>query len=175
MGNRDDMSRSAIMAPPNYRYELRRIWDPAGDLCTWCCLNPSTADAYKDDPSVRRMINLSRAWGHGGMILVNLFAWRATDPRELSAARRTVGPANDGFIRAAAAEASRVIAAWGVRGALGGRAPQIAEILHEETGGELQCLATTKRGYPKHPLYIAGDTQPRIYTPEHWRAYASAD
>jgi len=98
-----------------YRYWLTRTWDESRSAVCWLMLNPSTADATRDDPTIRRCIGIARRWGHGGIVAVNLFALRATDPAELVRAVDPVGPENDAAVRSHTA-GLRVIAAWGSKG-----------------------------------------------------------
>lgn len=134
-----------------YRYLLWRRWADAATVL-FVMLNPSTADARRDDPTIRRCSGFARAWGFGGVEVVNLFAWRATDPRELRRAADPVGPENDRVIAAAAARNHAVIAAWGNHGALGERDRQVAALLARFRP---RCLgAPTARGAPRHPLYV---------------------
>ena len=79
-------------------------------------LNPSTADEIKDDPTSRKCMRFAQSWGYGGIILANLFAYRATDPRELKGVSDPVGPENDHWLNRLADEAGIVIAAWGIHG-----------------------------------------------------------
>src|SRR3989449_11540410 len=95
-----------------YRYALWRRW-AAGPQVLFVMLNPSTADAQRDDPTIRRCIGFARRWGCGGIEVVNLFALRATDPRRLRYTRDPVGPENVAHLARAAGRASLVGAAWG--------------------------------------------------------------
>src|SRR5881396_744410 len=112
-----------------YRYRLWRRWDRSRAVVAFVMLNPSTADAMHDDPTIRRCIGFARNWGFGGVDVVNLFALRATDPRALRRAHDPVGPANDRHIASAGSRASLVILAWGAQGRLRGRAQDAWRIL----------------------------------------------
>src|SRR3954468_18218250 len=108
--------RGAILSDDGlYRYRLWRIWDDLAPVMVWVMLNPSTADADVDDPTIRKCIGFAKRHRHGGIILANLFAWRTTDPRELPRAADPVGPANDEHIRWAcrAPLLATVVAGWG--------------------------------------------------------------
>jgi hypothetical protein len=142
-----------------YRYRLWRRW-AAGRTVAFVMLNPSTADADRDDPTIRRCAGFARAWGFGGMTVVNLFALRATDPARLRRARDPVGRDNDRHIAAAAADASMVLVAWGVHGALDGRDRTVLALL---AGRQPRCLGVTRGGHPRHPLYLPAATRSRPF------------
>lgn len=141
-----------------YRYTLTRKWNESLTALTFIMLNPSTADATLDDPTIRRCIGFARERGFGGLLVLNLFAFRATKPTDMKAARDPVGPDNDGHIiaalTAAGAASSPVIAAWGVHGAYNGRDDEVRK-LSLECGVNLMCLGSTKGNHPRHPLYVA--------------------
>jgi len=141
----------------HYRYALWRLWDFGLPSIVWVMLNPSTADATRDDPTIRRCVGFARRWGLGGVYVVNLFAWRATDPAEIRRRRASghdvVGPENDAAIAEYSTERP-VVAAWGAHGGLGDRDRQVIRLLHPAS---LFALSTTNEGYPRHPLYLPGD------------------
>lgn len=137
-----------------YRYRLTRTWGSSGTHATWIMLNPSTADAMDDDPTIRRCIGFTRSWGLDGLIVVNLFALRATNPRELAACADPVGPFNDRFIRESVHPWSVVVAAWGAHPLAVGRG---AEVLRGITTAAVSRLGVTKVGAPRHPLYVRSD------------------
>ena len=146
----------AVFSPERaHRYVLTRTWDTALPAMTWVMLNPSTADAMTDDPTIRRCKAFARREGCGGISVVNLFGLRATDPRDLTDARDPVGPANDRFIDMHA-QASLVVAAWGAGGTLHGRAREVGQRL-TAAGVPLKCLGVTRDGHPRHPLYVRSD------------------
>lgn len=139
-----------------YRYTLIRTWDAAGPRIAFCLLNPSTANARRDDPTIRRCLGFARAWGYGSLEVVNCFALRATDPRELARAADPIGPANDAAIRRAARRAAMTVAGWGAHGALLGRGQRVRGLLGR-AGTPVVCLGTTAAGHPRHPLYLPAD------------------
>ena len=150
------MTRTALIDPTGaYRYTLTREWDPWLPVACWIMLNPSTADATKDDPTIRRCIAFSKRWGYGSIEVVNIFAYRATAPADLWPLSDPIGQENDTHIDAAVQRAAIVIAAWGVHGAYRGRG---AEVARRFDG--LKYLGATKDGHPRHPLYVRGDTLP---------------
>jgi len=121
-------------------------------------LNPSTADENEDDPTVRRCIGFGRKWNCGGLILVNLFAYRSTDPASLLEADNPIGPSNDTYILASARAAGLIVLAWGTRGGFLDRDQHVLSLLPGA-----HCLGITKEGHPKHPLYVAGKTRVRPF------------
>lgn len=116
-------------------------------------LNPSTADHFRNDPTVARCETRARDMGAGAFRVVNLFAFRATDPRDLRRADDPVGPGNDVTLRAAARWADMTICAWGAHGDHRGRAAKVLHLLRQ-TGRPLFTLGLTKGGAPRHPLYL---------------------
>ena len=146
---------SAVFSPDRvYRYELRRTWGP-GPVVAFIGLNPSTADETVDDPTIRRCIGFAKRWGYGGLVMLNLFAFRATDPRDMRAADDPVGPDNDRHLIAATSESGLVVAAWGVHGAYRNRDREVAGLL----AWNLMALGLTRDGHPRHPLYVRGDAE----------------
>jgi len=147
---------AAFSRDRRYRYRLWRRWDRSRPRIAFCMLNPSTADARRDDPTIRRCIGFARDWGYGGIEVVNIFALRATDPRDLRSARDPVGPRNDAFMLQAATE-SPVVIAWGVHGALRDRAATALQLFGPRA--RLLALGRTRSGAPRHPLYLRRDTE----------------
>jgi hypothetical protein len=141
-----------------YRYLLTRTWDAERPPAVWVMLNPSAADAFTDDPTIRRCVRFAARCHAGGIVVINLFAYRATDPAVLRRTGDPVGALNDEFIRKACQPSGGlIIAAWGVHGALRGRAETVTRML-AATGAQLACLGTTGQGHPRHPLYVPADT-----------------
>lgn len=154
------MNRSAILSEcTRYRYTLARIWD-AGPCLGFVMLNPSTADATLDDPTIRRCIGFARKWGYGSLVVGNLFAYRATEPDDLKAVDDPIGPANNEHLARIAQGCDRIVCAWGShRMARGLRAQFVVDHLRDY-GANLCALKISKDGSPGHPLYISGDTLP---------------
>lgn len=152
---------ATIDATGRYRYSLWREWGANGSRVAFVLLNPSTADAKRDDPTVRRCIGLARAWGCGSLEIVNLFACRATNPRALREVADPVGPENDRYLLEAARRAQSIVLAWGARGGLHGRDEVVLRLLSGT--GEFDCLGTTRGGQPRHPLYVGSTTVPITY------------
>lgn len=144
-----------------YRYELTRTWG-AEPQATFVMLNPSTADADVDDPTIRRCIGFAKSWGCGGLVVVNLYALRATDPADLWRADDPVGPDNDAHLALALYLAARssgpVVAAWGAH-ARPDRVELFADVA-ASLGVPLLALKVTKAGAPGHPLYLRADAEP---------------
>ena len=145
---------SAFLSPCGlYRYSLMRTLFTGRGRVLFIMLNPSTADAEVDDPTIRRCIGFAREWGFQELEVANLFALRATDPKELRKASDPVGPENDRHLMMMSSCADAVIAAWGAHGAYRNRSRQVLGLLE----GTVECLGLTKQGHPKHPLYIRAD------------------
>ena len=155
-------SKGATFGPDRiYRYMLWRKWEGGNQQdCVFIMLNPSTADEDVLDPTVTRCVGFARDWGYSGLIVANIFALRATDPRVLIRAAEPVGPDNNKVLAVATARSNCIICAWGVHGKLNDRGQAVLALL---SGRTLECLGVTKNGHPKHPLYLKRDTQRRPF------------
>lgn len=141
-----------------YRYALWRTWEKGGGHVLFVGLNPSTADEEVDDPTIRRCIGFAKRCGFGGIYMLNLFAYRATNPKELMRAPvNPIGDDNNLYLRKYHQPQGLNIACWGNHGLLMNRADEVIELLGKES---LSCLGVTKTGQPKHPLYLPKDTNP---------------
>ncbi|MEM6478319.1 MAG: DUF1643 domain-containing protein [Pseudomonadota bacterium] len=159
-----DAPSTAIYSPcERYRYMLTRVWEPEGRKALFIMLNPSTATEVQNDPTVERCERRARVLGFGAFRVLNIFAWRDTDPRKMRAAKEPVGPANDGAIQESLPWADQIIAAWGTHGAHLGRGRDVAEMLRR-SGRDIYHLGLSKAGHPKHPLYIAYEQQPVLWS-----------
>jgi len=152
-----------ISADQKYRYRLIRDLGMMGDgTCCFVMLNPSTADATQDDPTIRRCIGFARSFGCARLEVVNLFAFRSTDPDALYAMSKgmAIGPENDQHI-AEACNASRiVVCAWGNHGKLFGRADEVLKLIRAQQGAAPMALKiNVKSRQPAHPLYLKADAQ----------------
>jgi hypothetical protein len=160
---RGNLSSGAIFSVcDRYRYSLWRDWT---DLLTttrqtvvFIGLNPSTADERDEDPTIRRCIDYAKRWSATRLVMLNLFAYRATAPHEMMEQQDPVGAHNDMAIQAACQGASHIIAAWGVHGRHRGR----DSMVHSMIQG-MQCLRTTKDGMPGHPLYLPAGLNPQPF------------
>jgi hypothetical protein len=157
----DTGSSAALSADRLYRYELTRMWG-AEPHATFVMLNPSTADADVDDPTIRRCIGFARSWGCGGLVVVNLYALRATQPADLWRAADPVGPDNDEHLSLALylarGSTGPVVAAWGAH-AKPDRVRFLTDAARDH-GVQLLALKVTKAGAPGHPLYLRADAEP---------------
>jgi hypothetical protein len=138
-----------------YRYALWRTWDESKPYAMFIGLNPSTANETEDDPTIRRCIGFSKSWGFGGLCMVNLFAFRATEPRDMMSSNEPIGSENDLWIKQFSEDAGVIVAAWGNDGSFMGRSEKITTMLPG-----LKCLKTNKTGEPAHPLYQPGSAIP---------------
>lgn len=125
-------------------------------------LNPSTADAYQDDPTIRRCIGFAKLWGGTRLTIVNLFALRSTDPTALVGHPDPIGPDNDLHIEEQIAYHMAfgiIVAAWGAHPLAKARGHEVVKKF-----GPFQCLRRTKDGAPWHPLYVPRDNALEPYT-----------
>ena len=149
---------TAIFSPcRKWRYTLERRWG-GGTTAAFILLNPSTADETQDDPTIRRCIGYAKAWGHGSLIVGNIFALRSTDPKALYSADDPVGPDNDGYLNGIADMASVVVCGWGTHGGFRGRGSEVLRMLE---AFRPTYLKLTKGGLPCHPLYLKSDLAPQ--------------
>lgn len=152
------LERDAVISDcGTYRYLLRRTWDHGKPRVLIVMLNPSTADAEIDDPTIRSCIRLSKGLGYGSFEVVNLFALRATDPKELAKASDPIGPRNDLTIETAIGRCDLAICAWGAHQMAEHRSRSVRALLRQHRPAVF-CLGKTKSGSPKHPLYIKSGT-----------------
>ena len=162
------MKKDALISDcGRYRYGLIRAWNPDISRLTWVMLNPSTADANVDDATIRRCIGFAKKWGFGGINVVNLFAYRATDPRELLRADDPVGPENVDMLRRVLAP---VVVAWGAGLPKNPKVGFLVDILKESAerdGYGWWCLGRTLGGEPRHPLRLNYSTK-RQGWPRNW-------
>lgn len=147
-----------------YRYALYRDWEP-GRAVTFVMLNPSTADADIDDPTIRRCIGFARHWGYGRLMVVNVMAYRATKPADLPRDLETaIGPENDKWIGNGATYGELIVPAWGAprRGfepAYRAADAAIRRAVRIHDHAAVRCLGFTKEFGPKHPLYVPYDAE----------------
>jgi hypothetical protein len=149
-----------------YRYTLWRRWARKDlpieqtRICAFVGLNPSTANECTEDPTVRRCINFSRDWGFDTFVMLNIFAWRDTDPAIMKRQKAPIGACNEEAIRTVQLLASRMVACWGIDGDYMGQGERILKLLDKT---KTVHLGLTKEGHPKHPLYLARATMPTLF------------
>lgn len=157
------VSLAKISPCGTYRYRLTRVWDAARPRMVFIMLNPSTADAIENDPTIVRCMNRARREGCGSIDVVNLFALRSTDPKALPPHPDPVGPENDYHLLSVLTMIPRyVVAAWGANRFARPRAAHVQALLADplaEIRRGLSCLAANKDGSPKHPLYVRADAR----------------
>lgn len=163
------MDKKAVISEcKKYRYSLSRVWDQEKPKVMFVMLNPSTADAYNDDPTIRRCIGFAKAWGYGGLIVCNLLAFRATNPKELlnqGDMFDVVGPDNIWHLRKNSDEADKIICAWGNGDILkkvfkGSTTRYFTDTFLGFALNRLHFLDISNKGIPKHPLYLPKDLKP---------------
>lgn len=157
--------RTAIISDcGHYRYELRRTWANA-PYVVWVMFNPSTADAAQDDPTIRRCVGFSNTWGYGGIVVVNLFAYRTKSQKELlNFIGDPIGPDNEAYLRRifewAAPGGGPVICAWGAHGKHRHRDWCVYHMMLNLEVAPLCLPRKRKPNKPNHPLYLPGDLKP---------------
>ncbi len=134
-------------------------------------LNPSTADEMKDDRTISRCIAFAKLWGYGGIMVGNLFAYRATKPEDLLIAGLSinngkrfdiVGSDNEWYLKLMASECDKIVFAWGTEGYINYQY-KVVEKLFDKA----YCFGKTKAGFPSHPLYLKSDTELIAYQSSH--------
>ncbi len=150
------MTKGAIIEG-NYRYRLWRIWDKTKQVMVWIMLNPSTADAEEDDPTIRRCMGFARSNGCGSINVVNLYAYRTTDPKELLKVQDPIGPENDHWLSVTCAQYNiKVVCGWGNFEVDNKRANVVMQE-RKKFDSLYRFGPTTKSGQPRHPLYLKRD------------------
>lgn len=178
-----DLSAAELSLCGTYRYTLTRSLDHqavADGLIQgtdrrrrriiFVMLNPSTADAYANDPTIEKCIKFARGWGYQVLDVVNLYAYRATDPKALRRAgvpadlgMNIIGPSNDNWIASLGSLASRVVLAWGGNSPMPERAEHVIRILEGAGHRDLFCIKQNKDGSPVHPLYQRDDSELQLF------------
>lgn len=151
------MQKFADFSPcRTWRYSLHRIWDHDALPLVVIGLNPSTADETADDPTVRRCQGFARSWGMGGLVMLNIFAYRATDPKVMKLAWDPIGPENNSALIELTKD-RMVLCAWGNHGAYRDRGAEVVRLLRDR---HIVHLGLTAGGFPRHPLYLRADLDP---------------
>lgn len=155
------MKRSAVISSCGvYRYLLTREWSPSLPRVSFIMLNPSTADGSEDDPTIRKCVGFAELLGFGSLEVTNLFAFRATDPKDLKAKGYWVGPENNTHIRKSVQACNTVICAWGANARGMVRPVIVAEII-KAAGKTPLALKLLSDGMPAHPLYLPYTCKPK--------------
>ena len=157
----EDRQSGAILSQcRTYRYYLWRRWREGTRIVAFVGLNPSTADETIDDPTIRRCISFAKSWEFDALRILNLFAYRTTDPKILKNCSDPIGPKNDGFLYRKSKRCELVVACWGAFGSYKERA---RFVLKNVLGfRDIYYLELTKEGHPKHPLYLRKDCTPKL-------------
>ena len=145
----------------DYRYTLVRTWNSTAEPLVFILLNPSTADASQDDPTIRRCIGFAKRWGFGGIVVVNLYAYRATKPRDMLAAEDPIGPENDRIL-GETVSGKTVVAAWGTN-AQRERVTKVLQLIPAST--RLLALEITKFGHPRQEGDLLGSVLVEVWSP----------
>jgi hypothetical protein len=138
-----------ISIDKKYRYSLYRIWNDELPKVAFICLNPSIADDKIDDPTINRCIEFAKSWGYGGFYMLNLFAFRATNPSELTKVNDPIGMDNQNVILETITKVDKVICAWGNEGILLNQNKKILSIIENP-----YCIKINSSGEPSHPLFL---------------------
>ena len=157
------IKKSAVISNcGDYRYELRRRWTARASkrfTVAFIGLNPSTADASNDDPTIRRCMGYAQSWQFKQLVVVNLFAWRATLPSDLKNAPDPIGPLNDEYINEAVKKSGLIVACWGEHGQFLNR----ADTIRPQYKSRLHYLKCNRSGEPAHPLYLPASLTPQKF------------
>ena len=150
------MKKSAVLSPDSiYRYQLSRIWDEEKPKILFIMLNPSTADEFVEDPTIRRIVNYAKDWGYGSVYVGNLYAFRSTDPKGLNSVEDPIGPENITHIQTLIGLVDKVVYAWGNER----KEPEWLKKIVTNP----YCIDISKKGIPKHPLYLKKCLKPQLY------------
>ena len=152
------ISEAIFSNDKRYRYQLKRLWDITLPSILFIGLNPSPANAKKNDPTLRRLIGFTKAWGYGGFILCNLYAFCTPSPAELFRQIDPIGKGNDRWIKKSANDVDRVVLMYGNHGLKNNRAQKVIQQFINP-----YCIAISKRNMPKHPLYLSYTKKPLVY------------
>lgn len=157
------MIKTAIISPcQRYRYQLWRSWDIHGKTVCFVGLNPSTADAEQDDPTITRCINFAKQWDFGNLCMLNLFAYRATEPEEMIKQQaQAFGPLNDFYLAQPLQRCDLTVVCWGANGKYFNQDLHVLRMIDTP-----MCFEMNKNHTPKHPLYVKSDTKLINYTYE---------
>jgi hypothetical protein len=156
---------TVISACGRYRYTLERKWEVSPRFVLWLMLNPSTADATTNDATIRRCMRYAADWGFGGILVGNLYAYRATQPAELFTAADPVGPQNDTAILEMVTRSQMIVCAWGQRGPDPRRRWNVLRDLGVPNHRQVRALRINENGEPGHPLRLPLGARPIEWDP----------
>lgn len=145
-----------------YRYRLWRKWD-SGPTVSFLMLNPSTADENRNDPTIERCHRRAVAMGFSALDVINIFSFRATDPKNLKKAKDPIGPDTDAALLESMRSADMTICAWGSHGDHRQRDLEVRQLL-KNNKIPVHYLTLTVKGQPGHPLYIPYSKTPKLWT-----------
>lgn len=165
------MISSAIISEcGKYRYRLTRIWDETLPKVIWLMLNPSTANGTEDDPTIRKCIGFAKRWGFGGIEVINCWAFRSSDPKQLYLQHDPFGQRNWEHIDEVCSESNLLIAAWGCEAVVrklnkAGLSAKdtLMQIMNRHCALGIDHLGISKTGNPYHPLMLSYDTPRQTY------------
>lgn len=156
------MNRAAIFSPcGKFRYLLVREWTPRPrGYVGFIMLNPSTADAVREDSTINKCITITGLLGYESLAVGNLYGFKATHPRDLRQAGYPAGQDNEYYLRSIISGAALVICAWGANARK--RPEDAAKVLQmiKDTGRVPYALRLLRDGVPEHPLYLPLSCRP---------------
>ncbi|HIF72294.1 MAG TPA: DUF1643 domain-containing protein [Dehalococcoidia bacterium] len=141
-----------------FRYLLTREFG-GESTCLFVMLNPSTADAVQDDPTIRRCVGFARREGFGRLEVVNVYSFRSASPAVIFAASDPVGGDNDQALADALERADLVVVAWGNNAEFDLARVDVVQAFIEQSGKPVKCFGLTAKGQPRHPLYVRADAE----------------
>lgn len=157
------LRQAEVSSCGRYRWTLTRVWEPDLPRVAFVGLNPSTADGRLDDATIRVCTGFARRWGYGALVMLNLFAWRATDPGKLPVGVMAVGDQNDLALAIGSAAVREhggiVVCCWGAHPAASARRDRALRLV----GSPVHCLGLTQSGAPRHPLRLPVGTRPQVW------------
>lgn len=150
------MQRTAIFSKDKqYRYQLSRRWDSAKPMVLFVMHNPSTADAYKEDPTLIRIINYAKDWGYGGLYVGNLFPYCSSKPKKDMVLPKVIVTRNHRHIKTMYKQSEQTIFAWGNQ--------QETPQWFKKNINYPYCIALSLNNIPKHPLYLKKNRLPKPF------------
>lgn len=152
------MLRKAIISEDtNYRYELSRVFDETKPMIVFIGLNPSTADANIDDPTIKKCLNYAKNWWYGWFYMWNLFAYRATEPKNMMKVFDPIWKENDIYLKSIFEKGEKIICCWWEYGTFQNRAQEVLKNIPTP-----YYLKLNKSGQPGHPLYLKWNLEPTL-------------